>query len=984
MGVLACAVCGAAGASGPARSLLRPRARAALRARALLEPQGRYAGPQYQAALRARASLLRKQATSTSPAVIGWTEIGPGNVGGRINSLWVDPANSQHLLAGSASGGLWQSNDGGSTWSDVSEFPGALTIGAIAQLPDGTLLVGTGDIFTAGGDGMLSSSDGGATWTPIAATAPQSSSTFWICINSIAASSQGVVLAATGFASGKGGIARSTDGGQTWTTVFTGFSMDVAFDPNDPSDAVADNEAGGVEFSIDAGQTWAPGVGLPGTGDRVSVAFDPSVPGSVYALVNNNGGTSPSGQVYHSSDDGATWSLLAGTGAFVNLDSGTANGALCDDYNGSTECQGDYDNVILVEPHASGASPTILTGGIDIYTSTDGGSTWTETGSWLPADTNYVHADQHAFAYGTATGTLYVGNDGGFYRQLTQNTWAEQNEGLADTQFYSATGHAGTTSSLDVVNGVPVTPIVAGAQDNGTLLYEGYASGAAPQPDDWIPIFGGDGGMTQVDPADGNDVYGEYVYLQPFYSTNGGPNAQYFANEPACGKAKTCNFIAPIVLVPNGGAPATAMLAGAAQVWLGNGIASGNPTWTSISASAMPAKSSYVSTLATDPGNGNDVWVGYSNGELWHSTDALAASPSWAPSGSGTLPSGQPVTSVWVVPGQSSTAYVTFGNFSKTGGNVWVTTDGGASWQDVGSGLPPGPVYSLVTHPGYPQILYVGTLVGVFSSVDGGQSWDASNLGPANVEIQQLTWFDTSNPGTPTLLAATFGRGAWLGSPAYNPTPAVSALSPPSVIVGAPATTVTLAGTGFVNGVTSMTLDGGTVGFSYVSSTELQTTVPAADLAAVGTHTFVVSNPIPGGGTSAGANLTVLYPAPVMGSISPTSVVVGSAATTITVTGSAFEPISTVDWNGSALSTTFVSGTTLKATVPASDLASTASVQVTVKTPAPGGGTSASARFSIHARGGGGALDGLTLVMLLGAVLWTATGRLKRIAHPPR
>lgn len=975
--ILSSAVCLTAGAAVSAPTLQNVRGQAAFRTRPLLEPSGHYAGLQYQAALRARASMLRQQALAvTTPAVINWTEIGPGNVGGRLNCIWVDPANSQHLLAGSASGGLWQSNDGGTTWSDVSEFPGSLTIGAVAQLPNGTLLVGTGDVLSffnfdsaGGGDGMFSSSDGGATWAPIAATAPQSSSDFWSDVNAIAVSSSGIVLAAT-----QGGIARSADGGQTWSTVLTssntgfsaGFSLAVAFDPNNPNDAVADNESGGVLYSTDGGQTWTAGTGLPGTGNRVSLAFDPSVAGSVYGLVNNNGNTIPSGEVFHSSNGGASWTLLAGTSAFVNLDTGAASGALCDNYNGSTECQGQYDNVILVEPHASGTSPTILTGGIDIYTSADGGSTWTETGSWVPGDTNYIHADQHAFNYSAATGTLYVGNDGGFYKQLTQNSWQVQNEGLADTQFYSATGHLGTTSSLNVVNGVPVTPIVAGAQDNGTQLYEGYASGAAPQPDDWISIFGGDGGMTQVDPADGNDVYGEYVYLQMIASATGGPNAQYIANEPPCDTAPTytCNAISPFVLVPNGTSPATAMVAGAAQVWL---LTTANPTWTSISASGMPAQSgNFVSTIAIDPSNVNNVWVGYNDGELWNSTNALSATPTWIPSGSGTLPGAQ-VTSIWVVPGQSNTVYATFDNYpSGSGGNVWVTNDGGTTWQAIGSGLPAAPVYSLVTHPAYPQILYAGTATGVYSSVDGGRSWYTSSVGPANVEVQQLTWFDTSSPNNPTLLAATFGRGAWLGSPAYNPTPALTSISPSSVIVGAPATSVTLTGTGFVQGLTTATLDGNPVAVSYQSATQLQMTAPAAVLAVTGTHTFVLSNPIPGGGTSAAANLSVVNPVPVLSSISPTSAQAGSGSMMIAVTGSAFVQGSTVDWNGSPLSTTYGSATSLTATVPASDLSSAGTAQVTVVSAPPGGGTSSSASFKINARSsGGGALGGLTLLLLL-------------------
>lgn len=1008
LGIALAHIC-AAGAGLPPNSL-QPRLHSEMRARALLKRNGQYAGAQYQTALRARALMLarrtlKSQASATFPAVINWTEIGPDNVGGRLNAIWVDPSNLQHLLVGSASGGLWQSNDGGSSWSAVSEFPGSLTIGAIAQLPNGTLLVGTGDAFTAGGDGMFVSSDGGATWTPLSSTSPTSNGSFWMLINSIAVSSTSsgtVILAATGDSAGLyGGIARSVDDGETWKKVWTGSggagtgsSMSVAFDPRHTNDAVADDEDGGVIYSTDGGQTWAEAHGFTAvSGARVSVAFDPSVAGSVYALVDNNDDSSPSGEVYHSTDDGANWSLIAGTSAFVNADSGDTVGALCDDAApGMTNCQGGYDNVILVEPHLSGTAPTILVGGIDIFASTDGGSTWAETGSWLNSDTDYLHADQHAFNYVASTGALYVGNDGGFYKQLTSNTWSEQNEGLAATQFYAISGHQGTTSSKNVVGGVQVTPIVAGAQDNGTLLYEGYASGQSPQPQDWIPIFGGDGGFTQVDSADGDDVYGEYVYLSLFYSSDGGPTSQnYVTLPPDSSKGnQNANFIAPFELVPNGSAPSSRMLAGGASLWLGTAIQSTEPTWTAINASGMPAKtgnSNYVSAISIDPDNPDDVWVGYDDGEVWHSTDAVTAAlsggtPSWVYANGGDSLPKRTVTSLWVVPGEPYVVYATFGGYpaSGAGSNVWVTTDTGGSWLDLGSGLPRAPVYSLVTHPAYPQILYAGTLVGVFASSDAGHSWSASSVGPANVEVRQLSWFDTSSPDTPTLLAATYGRGAWLGSPAYNPTPALTSISPAEVVVGSPDTPITLTGTGFVQGVSTVTLDGNPVPSTYQSATELDVTAPLSTLATIGTHSFVVSNPIPGGGTSAAANLTVGNPVPVLGSISPTSAKAGSNTVALTVVGSGFEPSSVVQWNGAALLTTYDSATALTAVVPASDLTSATKALVVVSTPKPGGGTSSADSFAVTATGGGGALGDWALLLLFGANLRRRSSSKNRLA----
>ena len=942
------------------------RAAAAYHLQSLAGPTGQYDGRYYQAALRARTEMLARgrlqkssvfgagaALTTSIPSVINWTEIGPGNVGGRINTIWIDPKNAQHLIVGAAGGGLWQSNDGGGSWTAVAEFPGSLAVGAIAQLPNGTLLVGTGDFFdnlnvNQPGDGILMSADGGTTWSPVVATAPKSNNDYWSIVNSIATSSTGAALACT-----QGGISRSADGGITWVQVWpTGgtlhASMDVVFDPSNPNVAVADDENGSVIYSSDAGQSWAAASGLPGTQNaRTALAFDSSVAGSVYALVDNNNQTSPSGEVFRSSDGGRTWALLAGTSAFVNQQTGLATGALCDNATGTSECQGSYDIVISVIPQGAGKPPIIGVGGIDIFSSTDGGTTWTENGTWVRGWSNYVHADQHAMAYSSITGKFYVGNDGGMFTSVGTGTWTPMNSGLAITQFYSVSGHAGATASLNLVNGVPITPILAGAQDNGMLLYEGYAPSGVPQPNNWVTAAGGDGGIAIVDPANGNFLYGEYVNLKLEYSSTGGPNLSYMAPAPPDNITQSANFIAPFTLVPSAGQPSTQMLAGGATLWLGNSIQSGTPTWSSFNNNTLPVwgNGNYISSVSIDPSTNNNIWVGFNSGQVWHTINATSPSgPVWTQAAIPGSPS-KGVTGFWIVPGQSNTVYVTYTGLTNTAG-VFVTNDGGQTWTGIGSGLPAGAVYSLVTHPAYPQILYAGTLTGIYSSNDGGLIWSASSQGPANISVPQLSWFDTSTPNQPVLLAATGGRGAWMGSPAYNATPALTSLNPAQVTINSPATAISLSGNGYVGGST-VTLDGTSIAATYVSATQLQVIASAAVLSSVGTHTFVVSNPIPGGGVSAGASLTVAYPPPTVTSLSPSAMLVGAAGFTLTVTGSGFQPVSTVQWNANSLSTTFVSGSTLTAVVPASVLTVVGNATVTVTTPTPGGG-SASATFAVN------------------------------------
>jgi len=162
------------------------------------------------------------------------------------------------------------------------------------------------------------------------------------------------------------------------------------------------------------------------------------------------------------------------------------------------------------------------------------------------------------------------------------------------------------------------------------------------------------------------------------------------------------------------------------------------------------------------------------------------------------------------------------------------------------------------------------------------------------------------------LLNACGGGGGGGGStpPPSNPVPSITSLSPSTIDVGAAATTVTINGTGFVQSSTAE-WNGSSLTTTYVSATELQATLPAADLAAVGTGKIVVVNPAPGGGTSSSSSISIVYPVPAITSLSPNSVAWNSSSTALTVTGTGFEASSVVQLNGPASPTTYVNSTTL-------------------------------------------------------------------------
>jgi|HubBroStandDraft_6_1064221.scaffolds.fasta_scaffold18285_2 hypothetical protein len=196
------------------------------------------------------------------------------------------------------------------------------------------------------------------------------------------------------------------------------------------------------------------------------------------------------------------------------------------------------------------------------------------------------------------------------------------------------------------------------------------------------------------------------------------------------------------------------------------------------------------------------------------------------------------------------------------------------------------------------------------------------------------------------------GGGSSSGSsnppPTNNPTPAISSISPTSVVAGANATTVTISGSGFIASSTAQ-WNGAGLTTTYVNSTTLISTVPASDLAASSTAQVTVQNPAPGGGTSPTSSFVVNSPTPVITSISPQVVPPGAAAT-ITITGTGFEANSVAMWNGSPRPTTVVSTTVLTVNLTAADLQSPSTGALTVSNPGPSAATSPASALTVSSR----------------------------------
>jgi hypothetical protein len=234
--------------------------------------------------------------------------------------------------------------------------------------------------------------------------------------------------------------------------------------------------------------------------------------------------------------------------------------------------------------------------------------------------------------------------------------------------------------------------------------------------------------------------------------------------------------------------------------------------------------------------------------------------------------------------------------------------------------------------------------------------WNGSDRPTTFVSSTQLTAAipasDVATAGTASVTVFNPAPGGGMSNTATftiqasNPTPTITVISPATTVAGSGGFTLTITGTNFVNG-SVVRWNGSDRTTGFVSSTVLTATIPASDVATAGTASVTVFNPAPGGGTSNTATFTITNPSPTISSISPATAVAGSGGFTLTITGTNFVNSAKVRWNGSDRPTTFVSSTRLEAAIPASDVATAGTANVTVFNPAPGGGESGAATFTI-------------------------------------
>lgn len=660
---------------------------------------------------RQRTGKGTRTQSSANFTHLGPTDIPTNGGAGRINCIAFHPTNTNVVLVGAPSGGLWKSTDGGSTWSSSTDTLATLGVSAIAFDPSNpqVIYIGTGDRDARDtyGVGILKSTDGGTTWTTTGLNWTTNQNRVVSAIL-IFPGTPSTLLAAT-----SNGIWRSTDGGQTWSQRTTTYAMELHQHPTDPTIVFAStySQSGGAAIlrSTNSGISWSI-VWSNNAVNRIALALPPTAPRRVYALCSSSSSSSFYG-LYMSLDTGSTWSQQSSS---PNILGGNTSGT-------SSSGQGWYDLCLAVHPTDS---TMLFAGGINIWRSTNSGQGWTIVSYWVAGTSiPYVHADQHAMLFKPGTTDLWVGNDGGVF--VTTNlgsSWTDLSSGLAILQVYRMSVTRGSTTPV----------ILAGTQDNGTNRRT--SAGA------WAQVYGGDGMENGIDWVTPSTMYCSVYYGSFYRSTNSGSS---WSSITPSGEASNGAWVTPFLLHPSN----PQMLYAAYRTVYRSTNRGTN--WTSLGAPlSTSARASYLAVAASDP---NTIVVGTATA-MYRTTNG---GTTWTAIGSG-LPSS--VSSVAIDPSDSSILWASCSNWAS-GQKIFRSTDGGSTWTNLSTGLPNVPVNCIAIDPRSGNA-YVGTDIGIYLRQPGSSQWVSYDDGLPNVIVRDIE-LDTA---TNRIYAATYGRGIWRGN----------------------------------------------------------------------------------------------------------------------------------------------------------------------------------------------------------------------------
>ena len=678
--------------------------------------------------------------------------------GGRSTAATGFPDDPDRWLMGTTGGGVWETDDNGVTWRNISDgyFGGSIGAVRVADSDPNVIYVGEGsaDIRgnTSAGRGAWKSMDAGRTWTFIGL--PEAGQIGRIEVHP--RDHDLVYVAALGHPFGKNperGIFRSRDGGGTWEHVLalndsTGAS-DLTMDMTNPRilyagmwrgerkpwTMISGAEEGGVYKTTDGGDSWTKlGGGLPeGIVGKVGVSVSPADPDRVWAIVE----AEPDGGVYRSDDGGATW-------VRTNSDNNLRQRAW-------------YYTHVQADPVDPNTVYALNTG---LYRSVDAGTTF----EVIPVP----HGDVHdLWILPTDADRMVVANDGG--AQVTVNggeTWS--------TYFNQP-----TAEFYDVIvdNGFPYR-LYGAQQDNTTISVPAWTDVNTLYPKQhWQNVGGCETGPIAFDPDRPHIVYaGCYGGVMDRYDLQSGQRRNIMLYpQLQLGMATSdlehrFQWVSPMLVSAHDN---RTLYHGSQYV---NRSLDEGATWESISPDLTTNNPEHqmqaggpinadvtgveifnvVFSLAESPFNRDEIWAGTDDGRV-HVT--LNRGGSWRDVTPPGMPELGTVDEIEVSTHQVGRAYVAVQRYRMDdfGPYIFRTDDFGASWTPITQGIPGDhPVRTVREDPGRAGLLFAGTEYGVFVSFDAGDSWQSLQR---NLPITPVTGMRVAHDD---LIISTQGRSFWI------------------------------------------------------------------------------------------------------------------------------------------------------------------------------------------------------------------------------
>jgi photosystem II stability/assembly factor-like uncharacterized protein len=698
-------------------------------------------------------------------------QIGPALMSGRVSDIEGHPTDPKVLYIASGGGGIWKSTDGGVVFRSVFDKH-AQSVGALAidpQQPDKIVWAGTGEVWTRNsvsvGDGLYKTEDAGENWKRMGFEKSERISSVKVHPKNSNVVYVGV-LGPLWSAGTERGVYKTTDGGATWSQLLyvdenTGCS-ELVLDPSNPDILYAafwefrrtawSFSSGGLKSalfkSVDGGKTWNKiHKGFPeGKLGRIAVAVAPSKPSTLYAVIESEKPEQKG--MYRSDDGGTTW-------AFTNGDF-------------ELSVRPFYFSRIVVDPTNH---EVVYKAGLSGSVSKDGGKTFKNLGS--------MHSDIHDFwVHVQNPDMLFVATDGGLYRSWDGGTVLEMVKNLPLSQFYH----------VSVDNATPYQ-VYGGLQDNGSWYGPSESPGGIENRD-WFSVGYGDGFRVYRHPTKANIVYSEMQgaeniwrydtekrqskIIKP-YPVKGDPKLRFNWNTPIqISKHKPDRLYVGSQFLHRSDDMGESWVKLSPDLTTNDKTKQQQENSGGLSMDNSGAENHCtIFTIAESPLDEAVLWVGTDDGNLQVTSNGGKTWTNVALNLSG-VPKNTWVYHVEPSVFDKNTCYVVLEGHTR--GDMmpyaYKTTDLGKTWKSIVSSDVKGFARSIKEDIENPNLLFLGTEMGLFVTVDGGINWSqfTNNMPAAAVHFIAL------EPRRSDLVLATHGRGVIIIddiSPLRQITPAV-------------------------------------------------------------------------------------------------------------------------------------------------------------------------------------------------------------------